>query len=379
MQLLQVITSIFVSLAVFTMIGLDISVSPMALVIIVILAWVSLQLLISAFPDRTIILLCCQLLVGILGLFIMPQVVLLCLASLAVWAFKDDQINWWAFSLQLLALVVIFPIGVMETVHTIIIVIITLFLDAIYYLVGHMERYLVRTTRLADDLRTEKTTLAERLNQIQTAQRLEQQANLVAERQRLTHEIHDELGHRLTGGLIQMEAARHVYRNDPETGEQLIDQSIEVIREGIDKIRHLLRQQAKPLETINIQTIKNQLTEYERQYQIETSFEFQGFINQLKISHWQVIQANLTESLTNVVKHSQATQVAVSLKVLNQIIQFTVSNDGIVARESIVNGIGIIAMNQRTQQVGGQLHISNQKNFIVTTILPLKIELEPKT
>ncbi len=81
-----------------------------------------------------------------------------------------------------------------------------------------------------------------------------------------------------------------------------------------------------------------------------------------------VIYRVMQEALANVLKHSQATHVSLSLIKKNQHLEFTVQDDGIgfnpaetIARRSLWGGTGLLSMRQRTELSGGSFGVESEK------------------
>lgn len=245
-----------------------------------------------------------------------------------------------------------------------------LFCGLLAWLTQYEARHRSRTQADADALRLERNRLAKLFSQSTlNVDAREHQATAV-ERQRLVHEIHDQLGHQLTGSLIQLQAAKLSYRRDPQQGEALLDQSIAAIRDGIEDIRQILRTEGPASQTVNFSRLKGELQQFTDTYEIRTDLKYSGSLERITVFHWQVLLGNLKEILTNTLKYSNAHEVTVNLHVYQQFLRFTVTNDG-QADPDFKKGIGILGMEERTAALNGQLVVDGQTGFLVTTTLPL--------
>ena len=189
------------------------------------------------------------------------------------------------------------------------------------------------------------------------------------ERQRLVHEIHDELGHQLTGSLMQLQAAKISYRTDAHQGEQLLDQATTVVRAGIEDIRQILHTEQLARETVNVDQLQGTLQRFTDAYQIQTNLQYSGELTAIAPAQWQVLAANLQEILTNTLKYADARTVTATLRVYPQFIRLTVHNDG-QAAPHYHPGLGLTGMVDRTANIGGQVLVDGASGFTVTTKLP---------
>jgi signal transduction histidine kinase len=85
----------------------------------------------------------------------------------------------------------------------------------------------------------------------------------------------------------------------------------------------------------------------------------------VEIAAYRTVQ----ESLTNVVKHSGATEVTVHLGYGTDVLTVTIADNGHGAGKS-VGGHGLIGMAERARAGGGRLHHSPDDGFTVTAELP---------
>ena len=91
----------------------------------------------------------------------------------------------------------------------------------------------------------------------------------------------------------------------------------------------------------------------------------------LPVYLWSVLEACLKEGLTNVIRHSQATQVDVVLDVNPFIVRLCVQNDGeAVGRAK--DGVGLRNLRQRARAVGGSISVNDTNGFRLVCVLPLR-------
>nr|WP_246369430.1 histidine kinase [Listeria rustica] len=190
------------------------------------------------------------------------------------------------------------------------------------------------------------------------------------ERNALSHEIHDQLGHSLTGGLMQLEAAKALLSIDLEKATELLNNAILINQSGIEEIRKTLKMTKPAQESLGVNRLRAQLEVFEMQYGIRAVFNTQGNIGKVSQAMWYVLLQNVTEGLTNVLKYSQATKVEVSLGILNKFVRLEFRDNGIGA-VSMTKSLGLTGMEERTAKLGGKLVIDGADGFVVVTLLPI--------
>ncbi|WHY66470.1 sensor histidine kinase [Neobacillus sp. SuZ13] len=190
------------------------------------------------------------------------------------------------------------------------------------------------------------------------------------ERNRISQEIHDKIGHSMTGALFQMEAAKRLVETDQHKATELLQNAINISKDGIENIRLTLKNMKPPTEQVGIHRLKLLIDDFNAKQPIKTIVTNEGNLDIIAPIHWKIIHENVTEALTNTMKYSHARQVSVDLKVLNKMIRVEVKDNG-AGTEIIKKGLGIIGMEERTAAVNGKIIVDSTHGFSVTTLLPL--------
>jgi len=191
------------------------------------------------------------------------------------------------------------------------------------------------------------------------------------ERNSIAQQIHDKVGHTISASIIQLEAARLLIDKDRERAKGMMENAIAAMRQGMESIRSTLKNIKPPAEQLGINRIKSILNEFSVNSGIKTSLVYTGALDRISQMQWKVIADNLTEALTNAIKHSKCSRVSASIDVLNKVIKAEVKDDG-VGTASIKKGLGLKGMEERAASIGGQVVIDGSKGFSVITLLPIE-------
>lgn len=195
------------------------------------------------------------------------------------------------------------------------------------------------------------------------------------ERNSLSQKMHDKIGHTIAASLMQLEAAKFIMNSDKEKAEAMIDNSIRVLRDGMDDIRITLRRIKPPTEQLGINRVKMVLEDCTKGTELKYTLIYTGDLNKIKYSHWAIIIESIKESLTNTIKYSNASNVEVAIDVLNKVIRVFVKDNGL----GIVNvkkGLGLSGIEQRCVDAGGNALFDGSDGFAVTLLLPILKERE---
>ena len=159
------------------------------------------------------------------------------------------------------------------------------------------------------------------------------------ERNKIGQELHDNINQILAGTKLYLGTAR---RNRPG-GENIINESIQLLDSAIEEIRTLSRGKVTPMKKVNLQEILQLLIErfYETTH-IKTNFVYNGsgqFIeDDLKLNIYRVVQ----EQLNNILKHAAAQNINILVEAGASNIRVQVTDDGKGFETSNkMNGIGL--------------------------------------
>jgi signal transduction histidine kinase len=234
----------------------------------------------------------------------------------------------------------------------------------------YSERLLKNEAQI-DSMRKTLQKLTKNLNENTEYIRQSEYTFKLEERNRISQEIHDKIGHSMTGALFQMEAAKRLMVTDQPKAAELLQNAINISKEGIENIRMTLKNMKPPTEQVGIHRLKLLIDDFNAKQQIKTVLTNEGNLDMIAPIQWKIIQENVTEALTNAMKYSAATLVSVDLKVLNKMIRVEVKDNG-PGTETIKKGLGIIGMEERTASVNGKMIIDSTHGFSVTTLLPIE-------
>jgi signal transduction histidine kinase len=209
--------------------------------------------------------------------------------------------------------------------------------------------------------RQSRLKLTTALNQLrQYSLRIEDQSAL-QERNRIAREIHDSLGHTLTAQSIQLDSALLLqYSNRQESSvflqeaKQLCKQALQEVRQSVATLR------TDPLQGKSLEHLVEPLIQ---EFRATTAIE-PSFI--LSLTHplpREVISAFyrvLQEALTNIIRHSAASEVSLRLDTRDRRLHLQIQDNGKGFNpDQNSTGFGIQGMKERISALGGQFNLSS--------------------
>lgn len=226
-----------------------------------------------------------------------------------------------------------------------------------------------KSNRELEDAKNELRTLASHLQNIREE-----------ERTNIAREVHDELGQQLTG--IKMDVSwlkKKIVMVEPEIKNKFIEMNHN-IEEAVNSIRRIAYQ-LRPaiLDDLGLNAaLEWQTTEFQRRTGIKCEFESQlndtNFNKATATSIFRIYQ----ESLTNVSRHSLASEVNSMMFTddLNCILEIKDNGQGfdteLVGKKST---LGLLGMKERSIMIGAMLEIQSElkKGTCVRLKVPIKV------
>jgi signal transduction histidine kinase len=178
------------------------------------------------------------------------------------------------------------------------------------------------------------------------------------ERRRLRRDLHDGLGPHLASLGLKLDAAHNLLRDDPQAAGALLLQLRRQVKEAVGDVRRLTDNLRPPvLDELGLllalrTTTGGQFLKKGLRIDIEGPDEIPPLPAAVEVAVYRIVQ----EAVTNVARHANATSCSVRLRV-GESLELEILDDGIGLPESIVSGIGLESMRERTAELGGRFRI----------------------
>jgi signal transduction histidine kinase len=184
------------------------------------------------------------------------------------------------------------------------------------------------------------------------------------ERDRIAQRLHDDLGHAMTGSIMQLEAASLLIREEPERAEKLVGKAAQALREGLSSVRSSLKAIKPSAAALGLGKIAAMLEAFEADHGIAASLSAEGAVDALPAPVWLAVEANLREALINTLKHSGGRRFQCRVSSLNRMYKVEFRDDG-TAGSAFRKGMGIEGMEARTREAGGTLIVDASRGFSI--------------
>ena len=196
------------------------------------------------------------------------------------------------------------------------------------------------------------------------------------ERRTLSRELHDDIGQAITA--IKLGAMAVQDEPVPERRREVLDEIVAITDQTVAKLRNLSMLLRPPqLDTLGLETaLRWQAETLFRSGQPRLEMQLEPLPGRpdpaVELACFRIAQ----EALTNILRHSKATHVHLSLApdAAGEHLLLAVNDDGEGFRPEQVRGLGLVTMRERAQQLSGSLHIDTLpgQGTRVSLVLPLR-------
>ena len=203
-------------------------------------------------------------------------------------------------------------------------------------------------------------------------------AAVLAERNRIAREIHDNLAQEMLGISVQLELVTRLMSVSTEKAKTHLDRARILVRNSVAEARRYvwdLRSQAlekNDLPTALNETARRLTAESAVQAQVQVSGTFRPLNPAIEDNLLRIGQ----EAINNSIKHAQAERILINLSFDAKNVRLSVRDDGhgFDARTQITEGrFGLVGMRERAEQIGGRLSVRSENGSGTEVIVDVPI------
>lgn len=193
------------------------------------------------------------------------------------------------------------------------------------------------------------------------------------ERNRLAREIHDTLGHTLTGISAGIDACMTTLVKSPETTKKQLEVISQVTRQGILDIRRSVNElRPDALSRLSLEYAVSKMIA-DMNAVTNTKVYFECHVSKLKFDEDEenAIYRVIQESLTNAIRHGKASEIEIEMKKEYNEILLTIKDNG-VGCKNIVHGFGTKHILERIHRLNGTVTFEGSNGFMVNARIPIR-------
>lgn len=193
------------------------------------------------------------------------------------------------------------------------------------------------------------------------------------ERNRLAREIHDTLGHTLTGISAGLDACLALVDVSPDETKKQLELLAGVSREGIRDVRRSVNElRPDALERLSLEVaVRKMIVDMSRVSDVQIYFDTEEKHLKFDEDEENAVYRVIQEGITNAVRHGRASRIWISLKRIEGEIVLSIRDDGIGCKE-IKSGFGTRHIRERIEMLHGTVNFDGRHGFVITAHIPIR-------
>lgn len=199
----------------------------------------------------------------------------------------------------------------------------------------------------------------------------------IEERNRLAREIHDTLGHALTGIVVSADAGKILFDAAPEEAKARFDVIGQTARQGLEDVRRSIRAlRPDALESHDLESALEKMIENFRETtgaDIRYAQEAGKLLlaQDEEVTVYRIVQ----EGMTNAIRHGKATQINLIIDRKDRNLRVRIFDNG-VGMQGKKTGFGLNYMEERVELLKGTLRYGNREDgsrgFFLEAEIPVR-------
>jgi len=193
----------------------------------------------------------------------------------------------------------------------------------------------------------------------------------------VARELHDIVGHSLVVTIKLLEVSDLYYDSDKKLSLEALSDAISTLELGIQEMKTIKDPDNTSYSGDMLKNDLDKMLEHVEFVGIKTSLNFKGLYSKLDEPIYIMIKKICTELITNALKHSQATELFISIQIHHSEVDLLVIDNG-VGHSKLVKGNGLKGIEDRLKVLEGtvKFNTSMDEGFISKIIIPLNRELK---
>lgn len=233
---------------------------------------------------------------------------------------------------------------------------------------------LIKTEELYDKLRISEEQLRKANSELEIYTNSIKELAILRERNRISREIHDSVGHSLSTIIIQLGAIEKIAKEDGNMASDMAKNLSGFAKDGLNEIRTALRE-LKPREFEKYESIiaiEDLTKEFSKLTGVDVKLGFTKEKWPLNGGQSFVVYRIVQEFLSNSVRHGKATKVNIFMNFNEDDLILTLKDNG-QGVDNLEKGMGLTNIYERVSELGGQVDYDTQKGkgFLLRVVLKL--------
>lgn len=257
--------------------------------------------------------------------------------------------------------------------HTVLSLNIVIFLLLCIYIIMEQNGTIIEVKNLYRKLSDTNKELEEANVKLHEYAIMKEKMGETKERNRLAREIHDTLGHTLTGISAGIDACIAIIDISPESTKKQLEIISQATRSGIKEVRRSVSElRPDALERLSLQhALKKMVSDTNAMAVTKIHFDCK-----LEILHFDEDEENaiyriVQESITNSIRHGKAKNIYITIDKKDFDIHIEIKDDGIGCKE-LKKGFGTRHITERIKMLNGSVQFCGDNGFTTKVRIPIR-------
>lgn len=193
------------------------------------------------------------------------------------------------------------------------------------------------------------------------------------ERNRIAHEIHDSVGHNLTGLIMNLDFCKRIAQSNPSSVTEHIGKCRQIARECLEDIRKSVR----ALKNVEVEqhTLINSMRELvdssKDKFDIDILLNIKGDAYNTEPEFNLAVYRACQEAITNSVRHGRADRIEINITYGEKDFSMYIKDNG-AGTETIKPGTGLTGMQERFGLYNGVVEFYKDNGFVINISVPME-------
>lgn len=193
------------------------------------------------------------------------------------------------------------------------------------------------------------------------------------ERNRIAHEIHDSVGHNLTGLIMNLDFCKRIAQDNPSGVVEFVGKSRKIAKECLEDIRKSVRalKNAEVEKLTLLKSVEELADSSKEKFKIEVVLDVQGNVYNTQPEFNLAVYRACQEAITNSVRHGKADRVEISIFFGIREFSIGIKDNGASSKE-FEFGTGLTGMMERFSFYNGIVDFCQNEGFSIYISVPME-------
>ncbi len=193
------------------------------------------------------------------------------------------------------------------------------------------------------------------------------------ERNRIAHEIHDSVGHNLTGLIMNLDFCKRIVESNPSGIAEHLGKSRQIARECLEDIRKSVRalKNAEVKQHTLINSVRELVESSKDKFNIDILLNIKGDMFNTQPEFNLAVYRACQEAITNSVRHGKADRVEISITYGKKDFLMLIKDNGTGAKE-VKYGTGLTGIQERFGLYNGVVGFYKNDGFMINISVPME-------